>query len=371
MPTKRVIIADDALDFGRMLQASLATLDIKLKITLVPSAEEALLETRRGATDLLISDVRLPGMSGFELVRKARVHYPALKIIVVTGMRDETMRQQAEAAGADAFFNKPLSMADFLDTAQALLGVAAAPEKKAAPPESMQPPVNARVGELLANLRGRLGARSVVLADASGGVLSNAGDSSALPSAGLASILEGLKAVEKTARLLGRADGMLALDGQDGDIAAVALRDMALVVMLPPGPSALRLALAVEEILAAQTELAALLNEKPAPAAPPSPAEIAPAALAENAAGAPTPALTPEPAPPAPVLPELDGVEEDLGGLEGLFEQKPPQAGSLDLDSFWEQAATTSGAGASAPTSNALSFEDALRLGITPPGEEG
>ncbi len=67
---KRILIADDALELGRLLQTVFLTLDPKLSIQVVPSAEEALLESSRKPIDLLVSDVRLPGMSGLDLVRK-------------------------------------------------------------------------------------------------------------------------------------------------------------------------------------------------------------------------------------------------------------------------------------------------------------
>ncbi len=367
MPTKRVIIADDALDFGRMLQASLATLDFQPKVTLVPSAEEALLETRRGATDLLISDVRLPGMSGFDLVRKARVRYPDLKIIVVTGLKDETMPRQAESAGANAFFNKPVPIGEFLQCVQELLGQAGATPRPA--PQPPAPRIHESIPGLLANLRGRLGARAVLLANAAAEVLAQAGEAISAP---LPAVLEAAAALEKTARLLGRQSGVMAFDGHGGDLLVAPCAPGTLICALEPGSSTLRLALAVEEMLAAQQKLNNLPAEAAVePPAHPSQPVIEESAVEPAAAVTAAPVSTPvEEAPAAPpALPDLDSVEEDLGDLEGLFGPGQPAAPISDLDSFWEQAAANSGA-AGDPASNALSFEDALRLGLTPPQAE-
>lgn len=362
MPTKRIIIADDALDFGRMLQASLTTLGPHLKVTLVPSAEEALLETRRGATDLLISDVRLPGMSGFELVRKARVHYPGLKIIVITGLKDESMAQQANAAGANAFFTKPLTIADFLQTAQDLLEMPTAEAAPASPPAApVETPVP-RLAEgalaLLDGLRARLGAETTAMVDER----ANAAALSGSPlDCDLQPVLEAARVMDKVARLLNRAGGVLAFDGPDDDLLLAPAGGMTLVCVLKNSPSKLRLALAVEEILAAQK----LLNAVPA-------AQKAIEAPAAAPASDLKPVESPPPAPqepPAavPLLPSLDDVEEDLGALEGLFEQPAAPPSALDLDSFWEQAAASSG---SAAAPGGLSFVDAQRLGLDLPEKD-
>lgn len=358
MPTKRIIIADDALDFGRMLQASFTTLGSHLKVTLVPSAEEALLETRRGATDLLISDVRLPGMSGFELVRKARVHYPRLKIIVITGVKDESMRQQAEAAGADAFFTKPLTIAEFLQVAQNLLDLPAAPPAPPAvpTPAAPAPRLDSGASVVLDHLRGRLGAKTAALVDDGGNTVALAGsplDGDAQP------VLEASRTLVRVARQLERAGGVVAFDGPGYDLLLGPAGGMTLVCVLENGPGNLRLALAVEEILAAQKTLAAAPKTAEAlddiPARQPPQEETRP--------------LAPEtPAAAAPLLPALEDIEEDLGGLEGLFEHASAPLPGRDVDSFWEQAAASGGSASTPP--GALSFEDAQRLGLDLPEKD-
>ncbi len=65
---KRVLIVDDAIDLGRLLQDAVKTAHPEVPILVVPSAEEALLEFSRLTVDLLITDIRLPGMSGLELI---------------------------------------------------------------------------------------------------------------------------------------------------------------------------------------------------------------------------------------------------------------------------------------------------------------
>ena len=121
MAPRRILVVDDSMEMGRLVQAALSTLNIPLQVTLVPSAEEAQLEFSRHSFDLLITDVRLPGISGLELTRRLRTRHKAVRIIQISGLSDPTLRQQSMDAGADFFFTKPLDMPVFLETAEKLL----------------------------------------------------------------------------------------------------------------------------------------------------------------------------------------------------------------------------------------------------------
>jgi CheY-like chemotaxis protein len=118
----RILIVDDQRDVRRMLRAGLETLGGEFKVTDVPSGEEAMLVISRQPVDILVADVRLPGISGLELIERARLFNPELKLILITGMTDPAVRQQVAEAGANAFFFKPIEMPAFLGTVERLLG---------------------------------------------------------------------------------------------------------------------------------------------------------------------------------------------------------------------------------------------------------
>ena len=68
------------------------------------TAEEALAYMRSGTSDLVITDLRLPGMSGLELARKLRRGANAQPVIVVTACgTPETVRELRRAGVADVF----------------------------------------------------------------------------------------------------------------------------------------------------------------------------------------------------------------------------------------------------------------------------
>jgi FixJ family two-component response regulator len=72
------------------------------------SAEEFLTSPRLQDASCLISDVQMPGMSGLELQDELAVRRPDMPVILITAVPEERIRKRAEAAGAVAFFSKPV-----------------------------------------------------------------------------------------------------------------------------------------------------------------------------------------------------------------------------------------------------------------------
>jgi DNA-binding NtrC family response regulator len=71
------------------------------------SAEEALAWLKSGHSDLVISDLRLPGMSGLDLARKLRRGRSAQPVILVTAYGDADTLDRARVAGVSDCFSKP------------------------------------------------------------------------------------------------------------------------------------------------------------------------------------------------------------------------------------------------------------------------
>src|SRR5258706_7322784 len=125
MAAPRILIVDDQRDITRMLRAALETLGRGYVIVDVPSAEEAQLEFRRGPVDLLITDLRLPGISGLELIQRLHKASSESHMLVISGYADETSRAEFKRLGA-TFIAKPLDLQDFLQSVQDILGSRAA-----------------------------------------------------------------------------------------------------------------------------------------------------------------------------------------------------------------------------------------------------
>jgi CheY-like chemotaxis protein len=161
---RRILLVDDQRDILRLLRSALDTLKNKeIKISEAPSGEEALLESSRQKIDLLVTDYKLPGMSGVELMHKIRARHPEVKVILVTGTTDKKARDEMINAGAMAIFDKPIPMADYLDAVERGLGLVQTifpPEKLA---EEVETQGHTRVSDLIANFRQDLNTEAVFL----------------------------------------------------------------------------------------------------------------------------------------------------------------------------------------------------------------
>lgn len=74
------------------------------------SAEEALVWLRTGRSDLVISDLRLPGMTGLDLARRLRRGRHAQPVILVTAYGTDETLGEARTAGIVECFSKPFAM---------------------------------------------------------------------------------------------------------------------------------------------------------------------------------------------------------------------------------------------------------------------
>ncbi len=94
---------------------------LRCKVTCFSNAGECLERLRTDGCDLLITDVKMPGMDGMELVRRARAVDSWLPVLVITGYGDIPMAVKAVKAGATDFIEKPLQRESFLAAAQTAL----------------------------------------------------------------------------------------------------------------------------------------------------------------------------------------------------------------------------------------------------------
>jgi CheY-like chemotaxis protein len=118
----RILVADDNVDAATMLAA---VLDARgHAVTLAHDGLSALALARASCFDLLILDIGMPGLSGYELARELRAlpHLEHALLAAHTGWGAEHDRSEASAAGFDAHLTKPAG----LDEIDALLARLAA-----------------------------------------------------------------------------------------------------------------------------------------------------------------------------------------------------------------------------------------------------
>jgi len=97
---------DDDQSVREALQNLLSS--VRLEVKLFASAEDYLDSHTRLQTDCAIIDVRLPRISGLELQQKLAADGESIPVIIITAQGDEKTEDEAVAAGAIAFLNKPV-----------------------------------------------------------------------------------------------------------------------------------------------------------------------------------------------------------------------------------------------------------------------
>jgi FixJ family two-component response regulator len=85
------------------------------------SAEEFIKSGQQRETACLISDIRMPGMSGLELQAKLNAEHCSIPIVFITAHGDAKMRMQALRAGAVEFLAKPFDDEALLDSVRTAL----------------------------------------------------------------------------------------------------------------------------------------------------------------------------------------------------------------------------------------------------------
>jgi CheY-like chemotaxis protein len=107
---RRILIVDDTRAAGYVLGKLLETMGQQVRT--VTDASEALESVRRERPDVVISDIGMPNIDGYELARRLREAPDSERLILValTGYGQEADKQQAKAAGFDYHLVKPLSL---------------------------------------------------------------------------------------------------------------------------------------------------------------------------------------------------------------------------------------------------------------------
>ena len=119
--SKRLLVVDDEPNLLRAVAACLKAEDYE--VSTARSGHEALMKLAESVPDLIISDIRMPGMDGYKLARQLRGSpRTALVPIVFLTAKDETAdRIEGFRAGIDAYLTKPFEPEELIAVVNAIL----------------------------------------------------------------------------------------------------------------------------------------------------------------------------------------------------------------------------------------------------------
>ncbi|MDD3023486.1 MAG: response regulator [Syntrophomonadaceae bacterium] len=110
----KILLIDDDADCLASLDSMLEPAGHQCTLFTVP--EEAVEICQQQHYDLVITDMKMPGMDGIEVLKKIRELSPETKVIIITAYGDVTTAVEAVNNQAYAFFGKPLQINDLMQT---------------------------------------------------------------------------------------------------------------------------------------------------------------------------------------------------------------------------------------------------------------
>lgn len=137
----RVLLVDDDPAYGEYLRRVLTSGGFD--VTHQPDAEGAVTRVHTEQWDLLITDIRLPGMDGLELLDRVRELAPGLPVAVLTGHASVDYAASALRGAAAEFLQKPVSRPELIARATGLIEAGRAARDERAPGTRAGPSVTA------------------------------------------------------------------------------------------------------------------------------------------------------------------------------------------------------------------------------------
>ena len=248
-----VLVVDDAPQICKALSDVLSASGYDVRTA--PSGERALQIMESSEFDLMITDLKMSGMSGMDLIAQVKERAPHLSIVILSGYGDMDDVIKAMRVGITDYLKKPFSIDEVLDVvkrevkkSQARAAVAPStpsasaevrPEARPARVYIFSRPDLDKIEVSLSKLRAQTAAESVLLLEEAGYVIAAKGMVSDTDVQALSSLIVGGRSMSnQLASLLGEGDGfaMNYLEGQRVSVYTTGLgQSLFLVVVVPKG----------------------------------------------------------------------------------------------------------------------------------------
>jgi len=130
---KTVLIVDDDATQRELISDFLSAQGYESRQA--PTAEEAIAALQKQPTDMVIMDVRMPGMSGLEALREIRESFPVLPVLLITAYADVRDAVAAIKDGALDYLAKPIDLHELIVAVEDAVGASSLPPKPTSLPD--------------------------------------------------------------------------------------------------------------------------------------------------------------------------------------------------------------------------------------------
>ncbi|MBW1709031.1 MAG: response regulator [Deltaproteobacteria bacterium] len=108
----KILLVDDEIEFLETLMKRIKKRAVD--VTGVSSGEKALEEIEKNPYDVVVLDVKMPGMDGIETLREIKRRYPLIEVIMLTGHASVEVAVQGMELGAFDYLMKPMDIDELL-----------------------------------------------------------------------------------------------------------------------------------------------------------------------------------------------------------------------------------------------------------------
>ncbi len=120
MAKKRSILVVDDEDALRTVLSSELTNE-GYEVRSASDGDEAIGELQKAAFDLVLLDIKMPRLNGFEVLKFIKEQHQTSKVVMLTGFADLKNAIESKKLGADDFVSKPYDLVDLLTTIERVL----------------------------------------------------------------------------------------------------------------------------------------------------------------------------------------------------------------------------------------------------------
>jgi DNA-binding response OmpR family regulator len=85
------------------------------------SGTKALELVKKENPNIIILDIRMPDISGIDVLKEVKKNYPKIRVIMLTGVEDDTTKNMALGLGASGYLTKPYSYSDLIEMSRKLI----------------------------------------------------------------------------------------------------------------------------------------------------------------------------------------------------------------------------------------------------------
>lgn len=112
MTKTKVLLVDDEVEFAKALSERLRMRKYDAKA--LYKSEDVIATVQKDAPDVVLLDLRMPGMDGLEILKKIKQAEPSIEVIMLTGLGDLKSMEEGMNSGAFDYIVKPVDIEELI-----------------------------------------------------------------------------------------------------------------------------------------------------------------------------------------------------------------------------------------------------------------